>query len=246
MRREGRLPILSLPNYYAELNSNASTLIDAICSNNTLLARQSQSHNQLDGYSLLAQAIAQRPESEMLTLATLEYQYGLYALVTGFYRHAFMSLRLTMELALSGIFYSAQEIRYRRWVAGSADINWGSLIDNEEGLYSKNFIRAFSPEFEAHGAQYRAIAATAYRECSEFVHGNWKTHEQATAHVQLKEDLFHAWHGLADSAYLATTFAFAARFGRYLSDEALSSLQPMLTEAIGELPAVQALFGQGP
>ncbi|MDC9825608.1 hypothetical protein PRN20_17885 [Devosia sp. ZB163] len=225
------------------MNTSAATIVEEVCSDANLLARQSQSHNYLDEYSSFSAAIKTRPESAMLEVAHLEYQYALFALASGLYRHAFMSLRLTMELALSGIFYSAEEIRYRRWVAGSADINWGAVIDNEEGLFSKNFIKAFSPEFAENGAQYRAIAAASYRECSEYVHGNWKTHEQAGSHVKLKEELFIAWHELADSVHLAITFAFAARFGSYLGTDDLSSVQPILTDAIGELPAVQALFG---
>ncbi|NGP18220.1 hypothetical protein [Devosia aurantiaca] len=231
---------LNLPTYYQSLNDNAAAILGALAKDQESLARQIASHNFLADFPALVSAIRSRPESNMLSLAEKEYQYALYAIATGSYRHAFASLRLAMELALSSILFSAHEIRYHQWSAGDADINWNSIVE-DEGIFSKNFIKAFFPDLADQGTQYRAIAKAAYRECSQYVHGNMKTHSDVGLEVRFRKEVFMAWHDLAETFHLCLVFAFAARFALGLDKSQLSDIRHILTENIGQLTGIQSL-----
>lgn len=201
-----------------------------------------KSHNFIADFEALRDAIAERPESKLLSLAIREYQLALYALAAANYRHAFISLRLFFELALSTILFSASELKLRLWLANRSDIVWGAITDNENGIYAKSFVGAFEPEMTPSSKQYLALAEKVYRECSEHVHGNIRTHPETDSPLEFNKDNFLAWTNLADTARLCLNFAYAARFLRYLSKDKLNRLETIFLESLGTLPAIQAAY----
>lgn len=202
------------------------------------------SHNYLLDFDDIKMAIKDRPEAAVLDSAVKEYQFALFALVSGQYRHAFGGLRLFFELMLSTVQFSAHEIDYRMWAKDAKDINWSALKDPQVGVFAKNFIRAFNPEFSECGKQYMAIAEAVYRECSEFVHGNAGTHVILPLDIAFKKEAFFSWHDKAKTMRLAIIFAFSARYLNYVSREAMERMEPMITDVIGDLTPVQAIFAQ--
>ncbi|TKC90967.1 hypothetical protein FAZ69_06255 [Trinickia terrae] len=202
------------------------------------------SHNYLLDYDAIKLAIAERPEASVLDSAVKEYQFALFALVSGQYRHAFGGLRLFFELMLATVQFSAHEIDYRMWVKDSKDINWNALKDVQSGVFSVNFIRAFNPEFSDSAKQYLAIAEVVYRECSEFVHGNAGTHSMLPSDITFQEKAFFSWHEKAATMRLAIIFAFSARYLNYVTKEATDRMEPIITDVLGNLPPVQAIFSQ--
>lgn len=202
------------------------------------------SHNYLLDFDALKMAIAGRPEVAVLDSAVKEYQFALFALVSGQYRHAFGGLRLFFELMLATVQFSAHEIDYRMWAKDSKDINWGALKDAQSGVFATNFIRAFNPDFSDCGKQYLAIAEAVYRECSEFVHGNAGTHAVLPSDIAFQKDVFSSWHDKASTMRLTIIFAFSARYLNYVTKEALDRMEPIITDVIGDLVPVQEIFGQ--
>ncbi len=201
----------------------------------------SKSHNFLMDYELFKHALAGRPEVAVLELALKEYQFALFALVSGQYRHAFGGLRLFFELMLSTVQFSAHEIDFRRWDKDEKDINWSSLISNETGVFSVNFIRAFNPDFTDSAKQYLAIAGTVYRECSQFVHGNSNTHKNLPNTFEFKKDIFEDWHIKAATMRLAVVFAFSARYLNYVEN---NTIEPVVLDTLGHLTAVQTIYSK--
>jgi len=233
---------MTVADHYRGLAQRGRFLVDAMCDDGVSLAAQTKSHNFIADFELLRLVIAQRPEAEVLQAAMTEFQFSLYALSIGSYRHAFSSLRLTFELLLAAIYFSAYEIKLRKWMANGEDIVWKSLIDKENGIFANNFIAAFFPELRTEGAAFRAMAETVYRECSEYVHGNYHTHRSIDPEREFDAKLFSEWHDRADTMRLAFIFAFAARYLYLLPRAEKNRIEAIVVESLGGLAPVQDIY----
>lgn len=229
---------------YRALLKNSDVVMGEMVATNGASEALIASHNYLLDYDAIKMAIADRPEVAVLDSAVKEYQFALFALVSGQYRHAFGGLRLFFELMLATVHFSAHEIDYRMWAKDSKDINWSSLRDSQNGVFSTNFIRAFNPGFSDYAKEYLAIAEAVYRECSEFVHGNAGTHAMLPSDITFKNEVFSSWHDKANTMRLAVIFAFSARYLNYVNKEATDRMEPVISDALGSLPPVQATFSQ--
>lgn len=234
---------MDVVQHYRELIQNSNAVLGAMVEANEAEALIA-SHNYLLDYDALKMAITDRPEAAVLESAVKEYQFALFALVSGQYRHAFGGLRLFFELMLSAVQFSAHEIDYRMWAKDSKDINWSALKDPQTGVFSTNFVRAFNPGFAEHGKQYLAIAEAVYRECSEFVHGNAGTHAILPADISFQKDVFSSWHDKSATMRLAIIFSFSARYLNYVSKDAKNIMEPIVTEVLGHLLPVQEIFSR--
>lgn len=229
-------------NYYRNLLKISNANLDAVVGVKKASKALLLSHNYLDDYGALKAGIVNRPEVAVFDFAIKEYQFSLYALVCGQYRYAFAGLRLFFELALATIHFSAHEISYRNWERGCYDISWGGLKDEQSGVLSSDFIRAFNPSFSDFSKQYLAIATTVYRECSEFVHGNAETHAIIPSEVVFKEDVFLSWCEKSSAIRLVVIFAFSARYLNYISKEHIDEIEPIILDLLGNLQPVRDFF----
>ena len=230
--------------HYRTLIKNTDTVLEMMVRTNRASETLTASHNYLLDYDALKFSIAERPEASVVDAAVKEYQLAIFALVSGQYRHAFGGLRLFFELMLTAVQFSAHEIDYRMWANDSKDINWSALKDIQTGVFSKNFIQAFNPDFSDSAKQYLAIAEVVYRECSEFVHGNAGTHAILPSDITFQENVFFSWHEKAATMRLAIIFAFSARYLNYITKDAMDRMEPIIMDVLGNLPAVQAIFSQ--
>lgn len=229
---------------YRFLLRNSHTVMETMVATDGASEALIASHNYLLDYDVIKMAIAGRPEAAVLDSAVKEYQFALFALVCGQYRHAFGGLRLFFELMLATVHFSAHEIDYRMWAKDSRDISWSSIRDQQSGVFSTNFIRAFNPDLSDYAKEYLAIAEAVYRECSEFVHGNACTHSILPSDISFKNEVFSSWHDKATTMRLAIIFAFSARYLNFVNKEAIDRKEPIITDALGSLPPVQATFSQ--
>lgn len=235
---------MNVIEHYRALLKNSAVAIETMIGTAGASEALITSHNYLLDYDSIRMAIANRPEAAVLDSAVKEYQFAIFALTSGQYRHAFGGLRLFFELMLATVQFSAHEIDYRMWAKDSKDINWSALKDPQGGVFSINFIRAFNPAFADCAKQYSAIAEAVYRECSEFVHGNAGTHATLPADITFQEKSFFSWHEKSATMRLAIIFAFSARYLNYVTKEATDRMEPIITDALGNLPPVQAIFSQ--
>jgi hypothetical protein len=229
--------------HYRTLIKNSEIVLGNMVQSNGLEALIA-SHNYLMDFDVLKMAIAGRPEAAVLDSAVKEYQFALFALASGQYRHAFGGLRLFFELMLATVHFSAHEIDYRMWAKDSKDINWSALKDAQSGVFATNFIKAFNPSFSGCGKQYLAIAEAVYRECSEFVHGNAGTHAILPSDIAFQLEAFSSWHDKATTMRLTIVFAFSARYLNYVTKDVQDRMEPIITDVIGDLTPVQEIFAQ--
>jgi hypothetical protein len=203
----------------------------------------SKSHAFIGDLASWLEVLKERPEAPVLQAATREYQFALLALASGQYRAAFSALRLALELSLAAVLWSANERELREWQRGQRDSNWSALIDHENGVLSKQFVRLFSEVLVEEVAQYRASAAAVYRECSEYVHGNAHTHRSLPDQLVFDEDPFAAWHAKASVVRLSVSFALAARYLADLNPESRARLENMLLDNLGHSTGVRLTLG---
>lgn len=202
-----------------------------------------KSHAFTGDLALWLEVLKERPEVSVLQSAAREYQFGLLALASGQYRAAFSALRLAMELSFAAVQWSANERELREWQRGQRDSNWSGLIDNENGIFSKQFVRLFSEVLVDEISQYRASAAAVYRECSEYVHGNAHTHRSLPEQLMFNEAAFSAWHAKASVVRLSVSFALAARYLLDLKAESRAQLEHMLLDNLGHSTGVRVMLG---
>lgn len=236
--------MMSVLDHYRGLHRSTERIFDEIMADQESVQAFTASHNYLLDYDRIKLAIAGRPEVETLSAAVKEYQFALFALATGQYRHAFVGLRLFFELMLVTVQFSAHEIDYRMWAKDAKDINWNAIKDPQTGIFSANFVNAFNPEFAASSKQYSAIAEAVYRECSEFVHGNASTHISLPDDIAFNKDIFMSWHQKSETIRLLVAFVFSARYLNFIDAHATATIEPVILDALGHLPVIQDIFSK--
>jgi len=199
------------------------------------------SHNYISDLNTWGSVINERPELPMLRLAIREYQFALLALSLGKYRNAFISLRVFLELSLSLVQFSANEFKLREWLKGVRDVNWQSLIDTNEGIFSTPFVNAFYEDLADEAPLYRSIAEKVYRECSEYVHGNVSV--AVPPQVTFDATLYQEWHQKAQHCILVFHFAFFLRYACTLTSQHRRRIEPIALDELGHIAAIRAYFG---
>lgn len=233
---------MDLANYYKGLLCHREALLNEGISDAPTFAMHVASHNALKDFGVILDLL-NGPEKVVFTHACREFQYSLEAVIYGNYRHAFSSLRLSFELLTATMYFSAHQMKMNLWLAGSDDLKWASLIDPDNGVYSHKFMKAFSPELGSYRTQYMALSAQVYRECSEYVHGNPSTHEDASVSVAYDALKAQNYHDKVATVRLCVLFQFFARYLQELDPAQKAKVELLAMEAFGHLPEIQANFG---
>lgn len=229
-------------DHYEQLHASTGVVVGEsfAAPRNEKVAR---SHAFIQDLALWINELEGRSEASVLRCASREYQFALLSVVTGQYRSSFISLRLALELSLASVQWSANERELREWRIGRRDSNWNALVDAENGILSKQFVRLFSEGLADEAPRYRALAAAVYRECSEYVHGNAHTHEEIPENIAFHETSFDAWMSKASVVRLVITFVLAARYLEDLEGPARSRLEGALLDHLGHSVAVRTIIG---
>ncbi|WP_156400618.1 hypothetical protein [Caulobacter sp. Root655] len=205
-------------------------------------AMHTTSHNFLKDYGLML-SVMSGPEKSVFDQACREYQYSLEAIIRGNYRHAFSSLRLSLELFIASVYFSAHLMKLKLWSAGTDDLHWATITDNDKGVFSHAFLGAFNAELGTYRTQYAKLASSVYRECSEYVHGNPITHEDSALNIEFDFDKTIAFHERADTVRLCIIFVFSVRYLSELDGIRLNIIEPVVMDALGTIAEVQGIFG---
>lgn len=154
-----------------------------------------------------------------------------------------MSLRLFFELTLAAIHFSSMEVELRIWLRSERYIKWAALMDEESGVFSRRFARAFCEELVEETSTYATIASKIYRECSEYVHGTANTQGMLPNVLTYANGIFHEWNDKADSVRLVVSFALCVRYLGSLESEQRAKLESTIMDHVGHIPAIRAMLG---
>ncbi len=184
---------------------------------------------------------------ELVKQAQSECVISIYMCAQGFYTEAFSALRRFLEHTLFSISLSVDEFKYRLWRKGMADMNWSDLMNDEDGVLSYKFFRAFAEDVDdSKSVEIRNISKQVYRECSEFVHGNYKKLTLLSDTLCFNCIAFERFVACFESVKYVLSIALFIRYRSILEDkDTLLKLEPILTEYLGMLTEVQAIYSRG-
>jgi len=185
--------------------------------------------------------LCERPEKEVFDLAIREYQYALIASCHGSYRQSFSALRLSFELWLAAISFSASEKDLRAWRARKQDIVWNKLINDETGVLSKSFVALFCPDLEGNAIRFKVMGESLYRECSEYVHGNHFTHLLLPDELTYNQSTFRDWCTKAETMKLICLFCFAYRFSSLIPGSGLAAIGSPIGDTLGHIKEIRQM-----
>jgi len=237
---------MNINAYYKQLNQTGAEIQTYSFSDSDTSAAHSISHGYLHDLSIFYELVGNRYEAPLFDLALKEYQLALVALTTGQYRHAFIGLRLFFEMMLAGVLFSACEINYRLWARNEKDIVWAELINEDRGVFCRNFCVSFNEELKDHTKPFKGMSEKVYRECSEYVHGNLHTHIRLPSQIQFTKDVCLEWHDKAATMYLVILFLFSIRYLRSLNTinnakftTYKSKIEAIIISELGHIPEIR-------
>lgn len=163
----------------------------------------------------------------------------------GLYKHSMISLRLCLEHCLYGIHMSSNDFYFRRWKSGHEDMKWATITDSNTGIFSKSFIRAYAPEFEDRSAELNSITSNVYRECSEYIHGNYSKLNCLPGQNEFSQDMLRKYTSGFQSISYLLSIALVIRFKELIiREDLLPTLENAIMHNIGMLPEIQLLYGR--
>lgn len=183
----------------------------------------------------------------LIKCAQIECINSIYLCVQGFYKEAISALRQCLEHTLFSIVLSTNDYRYRLWKAGQFDMTWAQLMDDQNGIFGIQFIRTYAPDIEEiRSVELIRISKNIYRECSEYIHGNYAKSHDISKLLTFSESKVKQFTEYFESVKYIICMALFIRYREVLDDpEHLRKLEPLITDNIGMLYEVQHLFGKG-
>jgi hypothetical protein len=210
------------------------------------LATHSRAVVLLEDLGIWLDLLATRPEEPVLRMATCEYDFALAALTHGHYRHAFMGLRLTLELGLCTVHYSTHLLELKEWLNGDRDVNWHQLTESDSAVLSARCSKAFFPALQDRTQHYNRLARNVYRDCSQYVHANPSSTHLLPDSLKFDSASFINWHQTADAVGMVVIFALSLRYALTLSHNDRDVLETSILARLGHISELRVLFGGVP
>lgn len=176
--------------------------------------------------------------------AQTECTYSIFMCSQGFYGEAITNLRQFLEHMLFAIWLSTNDYAYRLWKAGQYDMSWARIMEDQDGIFSKKFIRMYAVDLnEDRSMELISISREVYRECSEFIHGNFEKISILSNGVAYNEKAFDCYIKIFSSIQYVICVALFIRFRHVLDNsEILEKLEPVIADNLNMLSEVQLLF----
>lgn len=230
--------MIDVKTHYDELAKKCNAIqLESLDSERTSII--SESHSALFDYTNWLEVLKDRPEYSILKMAVREYQMAILSNTLGLYNQAFVGLRFFFERTLIAIQFSSKEIDLRLWQRGERDTYWQEIIDEDNGVFSHSFCRAFFPDLKDEIVHYRRIAQKVYRECSEYVHGNLSVQEKIPETLIFDDFLFNQWHNKAKTIKRVILFSLCLRYLKDIKPDRISTIEESAMEEFGHLEMIR-------
>ena len=189
-----------------------------------------------------ADNINDQSEKDILIAVSSQLEAATLNVCLGMYRQAFASLRLSLEMGLGAVHFSVHKLELQEWLDGRADIKWASLIDENNGILSVRFAKAFFPEFSQDIPNYRDKTALIYRKLSEFVHGNNETWVESCLKLSYDEKLLKSYFEIVVEVAEVILYALSCRYLKTFSNVEIEALE-FIPEEMRHLTYIRDFFG---
>ncbi len=196
-------------------------------------------------FSVWIECLDAIPQSILLKSSINECAIANLFCSQGLYKQAMASLRLCLEHCLYAIQLSSDDFSFRRWKAGQEDMKWASITDSEFGIFGKTFIRAYAPEFEDRSSELSRTAINVYRECSEYIHGNYSKLNCLPGQNEFNQELLSKYISCFQSIAYLISISLVIRFKEFIIEsKMLITLEPPIMHNIDMLPEIQLLYSK--
>ena len=181
---------------------------------------------------------------ELVIEANGECLRSLILCMQGYYKDAFIGLRQFMEHMLFAIDLSTNDFKYRKWKRGKEDMVWSKIVDKDQGIFSVEFLKTYAADVdEERSIEFHTIAKNIYRECSEYVHGNYEKLENLSYGLKYSEESIETYLNMCDSIrYLICAELFIRYRDIFDDNTVLTRLESILIDNLGSMHEVQNLF----
>jgi hypothetical protein len=231
---------MDIKEYFIKLNDESQSVFNQSISNRDKLGKL---HHLSSCIYEFSNSIHDQQEKIILETVSAQLESSNYNLIIGLYRQAFSSLRLALEMGLAAVYFSARKLELHEWLDGRMDIKWSKLIDEENGVLSKRFTKAFFSEMTEEVEVYRNKAVTVYRRLSEYVHGNNETWTNGGIKLTYKDVFFDKYCEYYSVVSEVILFSVVCRYVKQFDDSERESLQ-FLPEEFNHILKIRELFGR--
>lgn len=192
----------------------------------------------IDDYNIWVDWVGKKYNNSLFVLALSEYETSIVFCLQALYKQAFTGLRSCLEHTLFGIQLSTNLYQLLQWKDGKCDVYWSNITDENSGLFSKTYVTAFCPEMCGLSSLVGTITKSLYRECSEYVHGNYKIAISNTKQFQYNEDMLLGFFEKLENLRYILEFSLFIRFQSEFVHEDISMFEPQLIEYLGHLQEI--------
>lgn len=229
-------------NQYKDINKQFETIIEESLKDKNMQIHAKAS-NFIEDYETWISLINNSYEELIYKEAISEYRAMLLFWNMGLYKYSFMALRGYFELTLFGVQLSTNELNFRLWKQSELDLYWSHIIDEENGIFSKQFIKAFQPLFIDAGKSIRLLAKSVYRECSEYIHSNYNTTNFLPEKTCFDQEVFDLIGNKVETINQVITFMFCVRYlDTIIKNNKLMEFENSIMDSIGFLPCIREIY----
>jgi hypothetical protein len=229
---------MNVQDYYSKLRDSCQSIFEGTI---TDLAAFGKIHHFSTCLFEFSENLNDKEESNLLKVVSSQMEISALNVSFGLYRQAFSSTRLALEMGLGIVYFSAFKLEHYEWLNGNTDIKWSKIIDNDNGVLSKRFAKAFCPELSQYVEEYGSTATNVYRKLSEFVHGNYETWEKGNLILSKNDDLLRRYFEYSDSVKNVLLFALCCRYLKSFSSSKIDSM-PFILEELGHNDSIRFMI----
>ena len=232
---------MKVKDYFIGINNKIEAIIEASFASGNI-GKLNDLFQLVDELSTWESMLNKTTDTTLLISAIKEFELGFQAVLSGQYRYAFIAQRYFIEQIARFIYLSTNELYLRHWKLGIRDVSWSCLIDKENGVFSKVFIRAFFPDVEGEGVQFISLSSKLYRESSEFVHGNFEKVNVMPDQIEFQADMLDKWLEYMETGKLIAIFLLFMRFSKDFSVSDLAKIETMAQDELCGIDGFESLF----
>lgn len=230
---------MNINEYLTNLNDQTKAILNDSLKYQTQLGK---AHHLSSCIFEFSEQISDEAEKNILITVSSQLEAATLNAAMGLYRQAFASLRLAFEMGLGAAHFSVHKLEFSEWLDGHADIKWSTLVDEDNGVISKRFSNAFFKELNDDVQVYREKAILAYRNLSEYVHGNNETWARSGLKIRYNEPLLEFYFESFKSVVEVIIFVLTCRYIKSFDANELESLL-FISEELSHICAIREAFG---
>lgn len=170
---------------------------------------------------------------------------SIFLCAQGFYKAAISSLRQSLEHMLFAILLSTNDYQYKLWAAGQFDMSWTQAMDSDNGVFGVRFIQMYAMELEERSSELLTLAKNTYRECSEYIHGNYEKLTKPSEKIEFKENSLRIFLDYFDNVRYLICMALLIRYRHIFDDkDVVQELESVVMGNLQTLPEVQNIYNR--